>query len=64
MKYMKSQAQMQLESGLHYQTYRNGLHRAAEILREGAQEYERSIAETSKVADQCARQMAATLLRS
>lgn len=46
------------------QAYRNGLHRATEILREGAAEYEREAAETSKVADQCARQMAATLLRS
>lgn len=64
MEYMETQAQNQLEASLHDQAYRDGLHRAAEILREGAAEYERSSTETNKVADQCARQMAATLLRS
>lgn len=64
MEYMETQAQNQLEASLHEQAYRDGLHRAAEILREGAGRYEREAADSKSVLDTSARELAARLLRS
>lgn len=64
MEYMEQQAQMQLEGGMVDEAYRDGLRKAAEILRDGATKYEIEAIESRSVLQGQAATMAATLLRS
>lgn len=64
MEYMEQQAQMTLDGGLYNQGYKDGLLRAAEILRKGVTQYERDAIESTSVLNGQAATLAATLLRS
>ena len=62
MEYMENQAQMQLEGGPIGQAYRDGMMKAAEILRNGAAAYDAN--DSKKVHYNIADGMAAALMRS
>jgi hypothetical protein len=64
MEYMEQQAQNALEGGLHDQAYRDGLMRAAEMLRNAAYDYETESAESRKIHASEGARFAAILLRS
>jgi len=64
MEYMEQQAQMVMEGGVYSEGYRDGLRRAVEILRSGAESEEFEAKTSHKIYVAEGAKFAATILRS